>query len=311
MALLDKNRGYRGRFAPSPSGELHFGSLVAAMGSYLDARSHRGEWYVRMEDLDRTREVKGAAKSILLTLERFGFHWDGDVIYQSQRTEAYAKAVDRLIQAQLAYPCGCSRKFIEKQAKHGSEGAIYPGTCRDGITQGRTERTIRVFTTNEEITIADSLQGRISQRLNREIGDFVIRRADGFHAYQLAVVIDDAWQGITDIVRGADLLSSTPRQRYLQQLLQLPQPRYLHLPLAVDDQGRKLSKQFKDAPVDPKQPMKVLLRALAFLNQPLPPEHPETTEAFWQWALSHWSLGAIPGQIQIPATSRKYLNNLR
>jgi glutamyl-Q tRNA(Asp) synthetase len=311
MAYLDKNRNYRGRFAPSPSGELHFGSLVAAIGSYLDARSRHGEWYVRMEDLDRTREIKGAAKSILLTLERFGLHWDGDVIYQSQRTKAYAEAVDRLIQAQLAYPCGCSRKLIEKQAKYGSEGAIYPGTCRDGITQGRTQRTIRVVTTDETITIADSLQGRISQQLNNEIGDFVIRRADGFHAYQLAVVIDDAWQGITDIVRGADLLNSTPRQHYLQQLLQLPHPRYIHLPLAVDDQGRKLSKQFKDTPVDPKQPMETLLRALAFLNQPLPSERPETIEGFWQWALSHWSLNAIPGQLQIPATSLKYLNNFR
>lgn len=307
----EQNRDYRGRFAPSPTGELHFGSLVAAMGSYLDARSHRGEWYIRMEDLDRTREVKGAAKSILLTLEYFGFRWDGEIIYQSQRTAAYAEAVDRLIQAQLAYPCSCTRKLVEKRAKYGAEGTIYPGSCRNGVTEGRTERSIRVYTTDEEITIADSVQGRISQQLNSEIGDFVIRRADGFHAYQLAVVIDDAWQGITDVIRGADLLSSTPRQHYLQQLLRLPHPSYAHLPLAVDDQGRKLSKQFKDAPVDPKHPMDALLRALAFLNQPLPPQRPETIEAFWQWALSHWSLGCVPGQLQIPATSRKYLNNLR
>jgi glutamyl-Q tRNA(Asp) synthetase len=311
MTDLEQNRDYRGRFAPSPTGELHFGSLVAAMGSYLDARSHDGEWYVRMEDLDRTREVKGAARSILLTLEHFGFCWDGEIIYQSQRTAAYAEALENLIQAQLAYPCGCSRKFIEKQAKYGAEGAIYPGNCRDGMKQGSSQSSIRVYTSDEAITITDSLQGPVSQQLNREVGDFVIRRADGYHAYQLAVVIDDAWQGITDIIRGADLLNSTPRQHYLQQLLGLPHPAYAHLPLAVDDQGRKLSKQFRDAPVDPKQPMDALLHALAFLNQPLPPARPQTTEAFWQWALPHWSLSAVPGQLQIPATSRRYLNNLR
>ncbi|MEW8076543.1 MAG: tRNA glutamyl-Q(34) synthetase GluQRS [Candidatus Thiodiazotropha endolucinida] len=311
MPGTDINRGYRGRFAPSPSGELHFGSLVAAMGSYLDARSHQGEWFVRMEDLDRTREVKGAAKSILQTLENLGFRWDGEITYQSRRTAAYAEAVDRLIQARLAYPCGCSRKLIEEQAKYGSEGTIYPGTCRNGVPQGRAERSIRILTTDEMITIVDSVQGRIGQQINREIGDFVIRRADGFHAYQLAVVIDDAWQGITDIVRGADLLSSTPRQHYLQQLLRIPHPTYAHLPLAVDDQGRKLSKQFKDAPVDSNQPMDILLRALDFLNQPLPPQRPETIEAFWQWAVPRWSLKPIPAQLQIPATSRKNLNNFR
>lgn len=302
---------YRGRFAPSPSGKLHFGSLVAAMGSYLDARSHQGEWYVRMEDLDRSREVKGAAKSILQTLEGFGFSWDGEVIYQSQRNEAYQEAVDRLLQARHAYPCGCSRKSIEAQSKHGREGAIYPGTCRDGLAPGSEARSVRVYTNDVEVTIKDSVQGRISQRLNSEIGDFVIRRADGFHAYQLAVVIDDAWQGITDIVRGADLLSSSPRQYYLQQLLGLPHPRYAHLPLAVDDQGRKLSKQCGDRPVNPAQPMETLLHALAFLNQPLPPQCPETIGEFWAWALSHWSLSAIEAQPQIPATSRRYLNNFR
>lgn len=311
MPELDQNNDYRGRFAPSPTGELHFGSLVAAMGSYLDARSHQGEWFVRMEDLDRTREVKGAAKSILSTLKSFGFRWDGEVIYQSRRTAAYAEAVESLIQAGLAYPCGCSRKSIEKQANYGSEGVIYPGTCRDGLIEGRKERSIRIHTTDDAITIMDRLQGRIHQLLSSEIGDFVIRRADGFYAYQLAVVIDDAMQGITDVIRGADLLSSTPRQHYLQQLLRLPHPSYAHLPLAVDDKGRKLSKQFKDAPVDPKKPMHALLHAFAFLNQPPPPERPESIGEFWRWALSHWSLRAVPAQLQIPATSRKYLNNLR
>ncbi|PVV07333.1 MAG: tRNA glutamyl-Q(34) synthetase GluQRS [gamma proteobacterium symbiont of Ctena orbiculata] len=307
----DENRHYRGRFAPTPSGELHFGSLVAAMGSYLDARSHRGEWCLRMEDLDRTREVKGAAKSILLTLEKFGFQWDGEIVYQSQRNAAYTDAVDRLLAARLAYPCGCSRKQIEKRADSGAEGAIYPGTCRGGIANGRTERSIRVLTTGQTITIEDSLQGLISQRLNREIGDFVIRRADGYHAYQLAVVIDDAWQGITDVIRGVDLLSSTPRQHYLQRLLKLPHPEYAHLPLAVDDRGRKLSKQYKDAPVDPARPIESLLHALNFLNQPLPPQCPDSLEAFWEWAVTNWSLAKVPGHLQIPAASRRNLKSLR
>ncbi|MES9971307.1 MAG: tRNA glutamyl-Q(34) synthetase GluQRS [Candidatus Thiodiazotropha sp.] len=311
MADLVENSVYRGRFAPSPTGELHFGSLVAALGSYLDARSQNGEWYLRMEDLDRTREVKGSAKSILLSLERMGFDWDGEIVYQSQRTGAYADAVEQLIQAQLAYPCGCSRKSIEEQAKHGAEGAIYPGFCRNGVAAGKRGRSVRVFTTDERITVKDRIQGHLSQQINREIGDFVIRRADGYHAYQLAVVIDDAWQGITAITRGADLLSSTPRQHYLQQLLRLPNPSYAHLPVAVDDQGRKLSKQFKDAPVNPKQPLDALLHALAFLNQPLPPQRPDTLEGFWKWALSNWSLRQVPAQLQMPATSRRYLNNLR
>jgi glutamyl-Q tRNA(Asp) synthetase len=311
MADTARINPYRGRFAPSPSGELHFGSLVAAMGSYLDARSHHGQWYLRMEDLDRTREVKGAANSILRTLEVLGFRWDGEVVYQSRRSAAYREAVDKLILAQHAYPCGCSRKSIEAVARYGSEGAIYPGTCRNGLARGSTARSVRLHTSDEKISLIDRVQGPISQRLNREIGDFVICRADGFHAYQLAVVIDDAWQGITDIVRGADLLSSTPRQHYLQRLLGLHHPRYTHLPLAIDNQGRKLSKQYKDRPVDSAQPMVALLHALAFLNQPLPPQRPETIEEFWDWALSHWSLSSIPAQRQIPATSRKYLNSLR
>jgi glutamyl-Q tRNA(Asp) synthetase len=311
MSDPDRTYTYRGRFAPTPSGELHFGSLVAAMGSYLDARQHNGEWYVRMEDLDRTREMKGAAKSILQTLEGFGFSWNGEVLYQSQRSTAYREAVDRLIQTERAYLCGCSRKSINAKARRGNEGAIYPGTCRNGLAPKNRARSVRVYTSDERITISDGLQGQISQRIYSEIGDFVIRRADGFHAYQLAVVIDDAWQGITDIVRGADLLTSTPRQHYLQQLLGLHHPRYIHLPLVVDDQGRKLSKHYRDLPVNPAQPMDALLHALAFLNQPLPPLRPETTEEFWQWAQSHWSLSSIPVRHQIPATSLKYLNNFR
>ena len=287
---------YRGRFAPSPTGPLHFGSLVAALGSYLDARKHRGEWLVRMENLDRTREVAGASDLILRTLEAFGFLWDGVVIYQHERREAYETALHALMDRRLAYPCACSRKEIAVAAILGEEGPIYPGTCRTGLPKGRRERSIRLLTRAEEIAFRDRIQGEIRQNPGLEIGDFVLQRADGFHAYQLAVVVDDAWQGINQVVRGADLLSSTPRQCYLQELLGLPLPAYAHLPLAVDRQGRKLSKQYQAAPVNPQNPLPALLQALAFLGQPLPPEPLGDLPEFWQWAIDHWDIGSVPAQ---------------
>lgn len=300
------SRVYRGRFAPSPTGPLHFGSLVTALGSYLDARSHGGEWLVRMEDLDRTREVAGAADEILTTLEAFGFEWDGEVIYQSQRTHAYAEALDLLKEQDLAYPCSCSRSEIVEQAEMGAEGPIYPGTCRSGVASITADYSIRLLTQDREISFNDRVQGRIGQNPGLEIGDFVIRRRDGFHAYQLAVVVDDAWQGINQVVRGSDLLMSTPRQCYLQQLLQLPIPAYAHLPLAVDPEGRKLSKQYRDAPVDPQRPIESLLQAFAFLAQPLPDEPPESLPAFWDWATEKWCLEKVPAvptrQVQITLT---------
>ncbi|MCU7892036.1 MAG: tRNA glutamyl-Q(34) synthetase GluQRS [Candidatus Thiodiazotropha sp. (ex Ustalcina ferruginea)] len=311
MQNFIKNHHHRGRFAPSPTGPLHFGSLVAAMGSYLDARSCDGEWLVRIEDLDRTREINGATQLILETLVKFGFCWDGEIIYQSRRTDAYAAAIEKLANRHLAYPCACTRKEITERALTGVEGAIYPGTCRKGLAEGREGRSIRVKTSEGPINISDAIQGPLIQQIDREIGDFIIRRGDGYHAYQLAVVIDDAWQGITHIVRGADLLSSTPRQVFLQKLFGLSHPIYAHLPLAVDNQGRKLSKQHHDAPVDPKQPMDALLQALAFLHQPLPPQRPNSLDEFWRWATAHWSLAAIPAIHQIPASSLRYLNNLR
>ncbi|MCU7851958.1 MAG: tRNA glutamyl-Q(34) synthetase GluQRS [Candidatus Thiodiazotropha sp. (ex Monitilora ramsayi)] len=290
---------YRGRFAPSPTGPLHFGSLVAAVGSYLDARNHRGAWLLRMEDLDRTREIKGAADQILQTLDDFGFTWDGPVMYQSQRTEAYEAALESLIQKGLAYRCGCSRKEIAQIAQMGEEGPIYPGTCRNGQAKTRDSHSIRLLTQHKEIICTDQVQGNICLNPGKELGDFIIRRSDGFHAYQLAVVVDDAWQGINQVVRGADLLMSTPRQCYLQQLLRLPKPHYAHLPLAVDSQGRKLSKQYQDAPVDSRQPIESLLQALAFLGQPSPAEKPVNLSEFWAWAIEHWSLRKIPAQRQI------------
>jgi len=290
----------RGRFAPSPTGPLHFGSLVAALGSCLDARHQGGDWLLRMEDLDREREVKGAADDILRTLERFGFAWDESVLYQSRRREAYDEALEQLRRDGFAYPCACSRKQIAQAARTGAEGPIYPGTCRTGIARGARARSIRLLTQDTTIEIEDRVQGLIRQNPARDVGDYVIRRADGIHAYQLAVVLDDAWQGINRVVRGADLLSSTPRQRYLQRLLELPQPDYAHLPLAVDKSGRKLSKQYRDAPVDPRHPVDSLLQALDFLGQELPPERPIDLDDFWRWAIECWDLSRVPRQPSRP-----------
>jgi glutamyl-Q tRNA(Asp) synthetase len=285
---------YRGRFAPSPSGPLHFGSLVTALGSYLDARIQQGTWLVRMEDLDQTREMQGAADDILRTLDNFGFQWDGAIIYQSRRTEAYQAALERLLQEDLAYVCGCTRKEIKAAAREGTDAVIYPGTCSRGLPAGRTGRAIRLRSLNRKINHLDQVLGPLEQALARDVGDFVIRRADGYHAYQLAVVVDDAWQGINQIVRGADLWFSTPRQIHLQSLLGLPHPGYAHLPLVVDTTGRKLSKQQGDAPVDRRDPLSALLRALAHLDQPLPPERPASLDDFWQWAIDNWSLARVP-----------------
>lgn len=295
--------GYRGRFAPSPTGPLHFGSLVAALGSYLDARHNGGIWLLRMEDLDRQREVKGAADEILRSLERFGFEWDETVRYQSHRRQAYEEALEQLRRDGYAYPCACSRKQIAEEAVVGPEGPIYPGTCRSGLAAGARTHSIRLLTQDQQISLQDRVQGPIQQNPGREVGDFVIRRADGYHAYQLAVVLDDAWQEINQVVRGADLLSSTPRQCYLQQLLELPQPAYAHLPLAVDASGRKLSKQYKDAPVDPRKPLDGLLQGFDFLGQAMPPERPVDLNDFWRWAIEQWRLEQVPARPSIPLSS--------
>jgi glutamyl-Q tRNA(Asp) synthetase len=252
-----------------------------------------------MEDVDRIREVPGSASAILHSLEDFGFHWDGEVIYQSQRNPVYAEAIEQLQVSGLAYPCSCSRKEIREQAKLGAEGPIYPGTCRPGPRHIKPSNSIRLLTQDQAITIHDRVQGPFTQNPGREVGDFVIRRADGFHAYQLAVVIDDAWQRITHVVRGTDLLSSTPRQYYLQRRLGLAHPCYLHLPLAVDGTGRKLSKQDQVAPVDPRYPIETLLLVLRFLQQPLPPEKPTHLDELWAWSITHWCPALIPVKLGI------------
>ena len=293
---------YRGRFAPSPTGPLHFGSLVAAVGSYVDARAHDGTWLVRMEDLDPPRVVAGAADDILRTLEAFGLHWDETIVWQSARHDAYAAALAQLIETGHSFFCACTRKEIADSSLGRDGTPIYPGTCRDGLAPGRTARAIRVRVRDETIAFRDRLQGEVVQNLSRDIGDFIIRRADGCYAYQLAVVVDDAWQDITDVVRGADLLDSTARQIHLQRLLDLPTPHYLHLPIATNAQGEKLSKQTLAAPVDATRPVEGLLRALRFLGQPAPDglrsAHPGEV---LEWAIANWDRARLPLRLHRPA----------
>lgn len=301
---------YRGRFAPSPTGPLHFGSLVAAVGSFLDARARGGVWLVRMEDLDPPRVAPGAADSILRALQACGLEWDGAVVHQSARSEAYHGALHRLRQAGLVYPCACSRREIADSALVGAlvgaligvDGPIYPGTCRGGLPAGRKARALRVSTLGVAADFEDAVQGRVTHDLERESGDFVLYRADEVYAYQLAVVVDDAEQGITDVVRGADLLGSTPRQIYLQRLLGLARPRYAHLPVAVDAAGEKLSKQTHAAPLDDARPLPALVAALAFLGQEPPPALARgTLKEYWDWAIKNWKLDRVPRAITAPS----------
>lgn len=285
---------YRGRFAPSPTGPLHCGSLVAALASYLEARQQQGEWLLRMEDLDTPRNMPGAADAILRSLEALGFEWDGSVVYQSERHDLYAAALARLQEGGLVYPCGCTRKEIADSAIHGIEGAIYPGTCRSGLPPGKTARGWRIRAENRTIGFDDAIQGHVAQNLARDIGDFVLKRADGFYAYQLAVVVDDADQAITHVVRGADLLDSTPRQIYLQQVLGLPAMHYAHIPVVLNAQGEKLSKQTQAAAVDDRQPATQLWQALDFLQQSPPAAIRNAPLAdIWQWADQNWQLSRI------------------
>jgi glutamyl-Q tRNA(Asp) synthetase len=259
---------YAGRFAPSPTGPLHFGSLVAALASWLDARAAKGRWHVRIEDLDRPREQEGATEDILRTLGRLGLYWDGPVVFQSRRAALYEQALQAL--RTQTYWCGCSRREIaDSSLGMAADGAqIYPGTCRAGLAPGKPPRALRVKTGPEKIVFHDRVQGMQEQVLAAELGDFVLYRADGQFAYQLAVVVDDAEQSITHVVRGADLLDSTARQIHLQRLLGYAEPRYLHVPVAVNARGEKLSKQTGAQPVDASRPQQALAEALRFLGQP-------------------------------------------
>ncbi|MDR1350982.1 MAG: tRNA glutamyl-Q(34) synthetase GluQRS [Zoogloeaceae bacterium] len=282
-----------GRFAPSPTGDLHFGSLLAALASCLEARARGGRWLARMEDMDTPRNAPGADTRILACLEAHGFHWDGAVLRQSRRLEAYQAALAMLREKRLAYPCACSRKEIAAAAPGlAIDGGLrYSGRCRQGLPAGRGARAWRLRVEDREIAFDDRILGRMAQNLARDVGDFVLWRADGQFAYQLAVVVDDAFQGVTQVVRGADLLHSTPRQIYLQGLLDLPTPEYAHVPIATNAAGEKLSKQTRASPLQAHHAAANLVAALAFLGQRPPPELARTSvDEVWRWASAHWTL---------------------
>jgi glutamyl-Q tRNA(Asp) synthetase len=290
---------YRGRFAPSPTGTLHFGSLVAAVASYLDARAAGGRWLVRIEDLDTSRVVPGSADAILRTLEGFGFEWDEPVVYQSLRTEAYESALTQLRHADVVYFCSCSRAEIQsarRQPPGTGEELFYPGWCRHGIRAPDRMLAVRFRIPDGPIRFVDQVQGPIAIDLTTECGDFVVRRRDGLFAYQLAVVVDDAAQGITKVVRGADLLGSTPRQIALQDALGLAHPEYAHVPLATDQKQIKLSKSAGAGGVDPSDPAGELWRALRFLRQSPPLElRLSGLATLWDWAIRNWQVDSMRG----------------
>jgi glutamyl-Q tRNA(Asp) synthetase len=286
---------YRGRFAPSPTGPLHFGSLVAAVGSCLEARTRGGEWLLRIEDIDAPRCSPAAADAILHTLEACGFEWDGEPVWQSRHTQAYVAALERLKTAGTVFPCVCTRRELADSALAPDGAAIYPGTCRAGLAPGREARAWRLRVGQARIGFDDAVQGRIESDLAAEAGDFVLRRADGLFAYQLAVVVDDAEAAITHVVRGADLLLSTARQIYLQQCLGVATPAYAHLPVAVNAAGEKLSKQTLAMALDSARPMPALHAALDFLGQRPPADLVRGTVAeLWAWAGTNWRLERVP-----------------
>ena len=279
-----------GRFAPSPTGDLHFGSLVSAIASYLQAKSAGGQWLVRVEDIDPPREVAGSAGRILEDLQRFGMQPDQPVLYQSDRSAAYELAITELLDQGHAYWCGCSRSELPASG-------VYPGTCSDGIPSGKSPRSVRLRVSDALLGFTDLVQGRIEENLRKEVGDFVIRRADGLVAYQLAVVVDDAFQGVTEVMRGADLLDSTTRQIHLQNCLGLTTPVYAHHPLAVGSDGRKLSKRLGSDPIAASSPSPALEMALRFLGQPCPGGLSD--RELWGWAMGNWKLSRIPRLLNV------------
>ena len=286
---------YIGRFAPSPTGLLHIGSLLTALASYADARANRGKWLVRMEDLDPPREMPGAAAHILHTLEAFGFEWDGEVVWQSRRHSLYRDALGRLKEKGLLYPCYCSRKDWQAAAAQGADGFVYNERCRRPEDRPHNDKppAWRIRVNDETIGFDDGIVGHYAQNLARDIGDFVLLRADGFWAYQLAVVADDADQGITHIVRGQDLLVSTPRQIYLQRCLGFATPHYAHLPLLVNKHGQKWSKQTLAPALDENHKEQLLRQVLQYLNLPPAPEV-SRPQALLSWAIEHWQPHKIP-----------------
>lgn len=265
------------------------------MGSYLQARHAGGEWLVRIEDLDPPREIPGAADAILFSLESHGFEWDGTVVYQSTRDELYAEALQLLRDQSLVFACGCSRRTIAGLAGH-MPGGPYPGTCREAGLQDSPGRALRFRARDEDQCFQDLLQGRVCENVAVTTGDFVVRRRDGQFAYQLAVVVDDAQQGITEVVRGCDLLDSTPRQIQLQKALGLSRPRYMHLPVVLNPGGQKLSKQTGAAALENDAALSTLIRAHGLLGQREAAHQTLGTIAeFWAWAIETWDPSPLLG----------------
>ncbi|SEB09689.1 tRNA glutamyl-Q(34) synthetase GluQRS [Marinobacterium iners] len=285
-----------GRFAPSPTGPLHFGSLLAALASYLDMRSRNGEWLLRIEDLDPPREQPGAVDSILHTLDAFGLHWDGPVIYQSTRLKCYQDALEQLLDQGTAYRCSCSRKQLRTRGVTG----LYDGHCRRHPPSASASCAVRVIHPQAEQQFHDRIQGFRTYDWQNDRGDFVVFRRDGLFAYQLAVVVDDAAAGVTDIVRGSDLIDETPHQIALQTLLGYSTPQYAHIPVITNPAGQKLSKQNLAPAIDPGQRQQLLLRALSLLGQKPPADLATASrDELLSWAITHWNITAVPGTLSL------------
>ena len=290
------NPGVTGRFAPSPTGELHFGSLLAALGSFLNARSRNGEWLVRIENIDPPREIAGAGQAQIEALARHGMESDRDVVWQIDSMPVHERVIEGLLERGLAFPCGCTRADLP-------DSGVYPGTCRTGLPRGRRARAIRLRVDDQNVAFDDAVQGPCLRSPATECGDFVIRRADGLIAYQLAVVVDDASAGVTEVIRGSDLIESTARQILVYRALGLEPPRYGHLPLVIDSSGRKLSKSERDDPIRHGMPASNLQRALRCLGHS-PPPGLTSVDALLAWATEHWSIDRVPrGPCTIPDPS--------
>lgn len=289
---------YCGRFAPTPSGPLHFGSMIAAIGSYCDARSNGGTWHVRIDDIDRPRVLAGAADDILRTLSAFGLEWDGKPVFQSHRSDSHHAALHLLRSKARVFACSCSRKDISDADETGVEYPVYGGTCRNGLRSGRRARSLRLRVQDgTQAGFYDLLQGSVSQQLATQVGDFVVYRSDGVFSYHFACSVDDAQQGVTHIVRGADLIESTPRQIHLQSLLGLETPAYLHLPVATNEQGQKISKQTGATRVDQTRPGKVIYSVLSFLGQRPPAELARApAQPAIDWAVQNWRRERLPAE---------------
>jgi glutamyl-Q tRNA(Asp) synthetase len=286
-------RDYIGRFAPSPSGDLHLGSLFTAVASFLEARSHGGQWLLRIEDLDTPREIKGAASRIMDTLAAFGFEWPEPVLRQSARIAVYQSVINELEQRGLIYRCRCSRRDLREEER-------YPGTCRELHWPADTAAALRLRVDAGVIHFEDALQGSFRQDVARSVGDYILQRRDGIIAYALAVVVDDAAQGITHIVRGADLLDSTARQIYLQRELNLPTPVYTHVPVLMEAGGSKLAKSRRSIALDPQAAGRQLCAVLALFALPVPPDlHGAGLRSIWKWAQEHWASGRLSRHLSL------------